>query len=639
MFCQKGREVFIFANGHLKKFHMCKVKPFKCAVNSSNEVDGNEKEVVIRDDMNEVHHDDSRPSQGLGLVADSSEIVECVDKNELEKDTVGSFWMVVEKNECFNRDITSYVVELPSSKHNIPEVQEAKNTEIKNLKEYETFEEVEDCGQERISSRWVITVKEAHDGQKTKYKARLVARGFQESTLPQSDSPTVLRESNKLFTAIAANQEFQLVSVDIRAAFLQSKELQRDVYVVPPKDLAETGIIWKLKKPLYGLNDASRRFWLRVKKIFEDESLKTLPGDEAFYYKNIDGNLIGMIITHVDDFQIAGTEDFIKNILKKLHSSLTVSKTERDSYRFTGIDVRKVNSGIELSMEDYAASIENIREIRNEKKSEFLSKAELKLFRKYVGKINWLAENTRPDLSIWALNLSKQSSKATIGDLKKLNNIIKRIGSRQSRVKFAKIGQKEDLVLHAVGDASFKSDGPSIGGRLIMLGNRHNDMVSPLFWKCKQIQHVCHSAKEAETRNIMKLVDTSVYLGEQVAALLFGDSKLTIPVKVYTDSMPLLDSIASTKQVEQRLLRNTMTDLKKKLENKQVVGYSWVETRDMTADVLTKEGSDVENILEVIRENKFRRAHSQKNMVTFRDGEMMMTNKDMCDENFAQGLA
>ena len=71
MCCQKGREVFVFTNGHLKKFHMCKVKPFKCAVNSFNEVDGNEKVVVIRDDLKEVHHDDSGPNQGLGLVANS----------------------------------------------------------------------------------------------------------------------------------------------------------------------------------------------------------------------------------------------------------------------------------------------------------------------------------------------------------------------------------------------------------------------------------------------------------------------------------------------------------------------------------------------------------------------------------------
>ena len=230
-------------------------------------------------------------------------------------------------------------------------------------------------------------------------------------------------------------------------------------------------------------------------------------------------------------------------------------------------------------------------------------------------------------MAIWALNLSKCGSKATIGDLKKLNNVIKKISIRQSKVKFCRVGNKEDLVLHAVGDASFKSDGPSIGGRLVMLGNKYNDKASPLFWKSKQIQHVCHSAKEAETRNIMKLVDTSVYLGEQVAALLFGESIRNIPVKVFTDSKPLLDSIASTKQVEQRLLRNTMTDLKKKLETQLVAAYCWVQTRDMTADVLTKEGSNIENILEVIRENVFRKAQFQRHVVVFKEGEMMVLSQ------------
>ena len=241
-------------------------------------------------------------------------------------------------------------------------------------------------------------------------------------------------------------------------------------------------------------------------------------------------------------------------------------------------------------------------------------------------------------MAIWALNLSKCGSKATIGDLKKLNNVSKKIAIRQSKVNFAKVGKKEDLILHAVGDASFKCDGPSVGGRLIMLGSKNSDKVSPLFWKSKQIQHVCHSAKEAETRNIMKLVDTSVYLSQQVAALLFGEKTYTIPVKVYTDSRPLLDSIASTKQVEQRLLRNTMTDLKKKLEDQLVSAYCWVKTRDMTADILTKEGSDIENILEVIRGNIFRRAHFQNNIVVFKEGEMMMLHQDDCVGSFDQEL-
>ena len=68
-----------------------------------------------------------------------------------------------------------------------------------NLMKYGVFEEVDDVGQETIGSRWVITKKEKADGQKTDYKGRLVARGFQEKEAPQSDSPTMLRESLKLF--------------------------------------------------------------------------------------------------------------------------------------------------------------------------------------------------------------------------------------------------------------------------------------------------------------------------------------------------------------------------------------------------------------------------------------------------------
>ena len=133
-----------------------------------------------------------------------------------------------------------------------------KRAEIKNLQDYETFEEVKDEGQEMLGSRWVITEKEKHDGQKQKCKARLVARGFQESLKPQSDSPTASKESFKLLMAILANFGFKLASVDIRAAFLQSKILDRDVYIELPSDVKKPGVLWKLKKPLYGLDDSSR---------------------------------------------------------------------------------------------------------------------------------------------------------------------------------------------------------------------------------------------------------------------------------------------------------------------------------------------------------------------------------------------
>ena len=51
---------------------------------------------------------------------------------------------------------------------------------MENLTKYGVFREVDDTGQERISLRQVITRKEKADRQKTEYKGRLVAQGFQE---------------------------------------------------------------------------------------------------------------------------------------------------------------------------------------------------------------------------------------------------------------------------------------------------------------------------------------------------------------------------------------------------------------------------------------------------------------------------
>ena len=115
----------------------------------------------------------------------------------------------------------------------------------------------------------------------------------------------------------------------------------------PPKDIKKEGIIWKLNKLLYGLNDASRKFWLRVKNIFKELGLRKLDGDEVVYYKlNEEGDLEGMVSTHVDDFDLAGRKKFVEMITKEISRVLDVSTVESDCFRFTGIDVKKVRKGI-----------------------------------------------------------------------------------------------------------------------------------------------------------------------------------------------------------------------------------------------------------------------------------------------------
>ena len=131
---------------------------------------------------------------------------------------------------------------------------------------------------------------------------------------------------------------------------------------------------------------------------------------------------------------------------------MDVSQVEDDYFRFTGIDVKRVKDGIEISMEDYAKSLEEIQ-IRDAKADETLTRDELKVLRKFVGKLNWLAANTRPDLAIYALELAKRQKKATIKDLREINRVLKKVKEKESKVLFTKIGEKDELSVIGVSDA------------------------------------------------------------------------------------------------------------------------------------------------------------------------------------------
>ena len=287
--------------------------------------------------------------------------------------------------------------------------------------------------------------------------------------------------------ALAANNGFKLVSMDIRAAFLQAKMLDREVYMKPPEDIKKQGKIWRLLKPLYGLDDASRKFWLKVKETLTELGLKTLSGNEAFYYDNKNGKLLGAVLSHVDDFTVAGEEEFVKRIVKGVSDKFTMSKAEEDEFRFTGLDVKAKNGKIEVSMEDYASSVEPITEIRKAERTENLTKLELKEYRKYTGKISWLAQGSRPDLSYSALQLAKKNNSATIADLRNVNKIVEKVKKEENKVAYGKVGEKEKLQLIGIVDASYKSDEKSVGGMILMIANEQMTKASPVMWKSKQI--------------------------------------------------------------------------------------------------------------------------------------------------------
>ena len=124
------------------------------------------------------------------------------------------------------------IVVVPRSRYEENAVKEAKGAELSNWKQFEVYSEVDDVGQDRISARWVITEKRVDD--KPVIKARLVARGFEESSGVPVDSPTAAKDTIRIFFALTSTKGWDCKTIDIKAAFLQGKELDRDVFLIPP---------------------------------------------------------------------------------------------------------------------------------------------------------------------------------------------------------------------------------------------------------------------------------------------------------------------------------------------------------------------------------------------------------------------
>ena len=276
---------------------------------------------------------------------------------------------------------------------------------------YEAFEVVDEHEDQHVlGSRWVVQDRNG------KIKARFVVKGCQEKSDPRSDSPTASKDSFKLFLALAANENFDLKTLDVTSAFLQGYPLDREVFIQPPLEKLESGKVWKLKKSCYGLYDASRKWFLAVKESLKSMQMKSLSGDDAFFYMIENKKLTGMILLHVDDFMVAGNPTFLKLVEKKLEKRFTFGKVECRNFKFTGLYIRDTKEGIMVDQNEYIQSLKPIKIDKFTEKTEKLSKDKFKEYRALTGQLSWAAELTRPDISFDTRELSTKNKEATYED-------------------------------------------------------------------------------------------------------------------------------------------------------------------------------------------------------------------------------
>ena len=92
----------------------------------------------------------------------------------------------------------------------------------------------------------------------------------------------------------------------------------------------------EVKKCVYGLADASLKWYGRVKSFPLQNNGKMSVADPVVFYWHNGTVLLGIICVHVDDFLWAGVADFENDIVNNLRLTFEIGKEETESSKYIG---------------------------------------------------------------------------------------------------------------------------------------------------------------------------------------------------------------------------------------------------------------------------------------------------------------
>jgi len=224
-----------------------------------------------------------------------------------------------------------------------------------------------------IGTKWVFKNKLDEQGVIVRNKVRLVAKGYnQEEGIDYGETyaPVARLEAVRLLLAYACMNGFKLHQMDVKSAFLNGY-IDEEVYVCQPpgfEDHKHPDYVFKLKKTLYGLEQALRQWYERLSNFLLSHAYERGKTDKTLFIKKAFNDII-LVQVYVDDIIFGSTNhNMCEQFVAAMQGEFEMSMMGELNY-FLGLQIKQLNNGTFLSQTKYCKEllkkfdIENCKEI------------------------------------------------------------------------------------------------------------------------------------------------------------------------------------------------------------------------------------------------------------------------------------
>ena len=207
------------------------------------------------------------------------------------------------------------------------------------------------------------------------------------------------------------------------------------------------------------------------------------------------------MVCFVDEVLWGSNRNFI-NIINKLKQTFHTGAEYSQAFNYIGTYLKQNDDfSFTINQVDYINSINEIKvnDILERNKNDKLTEKEITSLRGALGKINWVARMSRPEISYQVCEISTRVKNSTIADKFTINKVIKFIKSTRSHITIPAMNlESPQLLLYSVASFNNLPDGGSQGGYTVFLCDKFSSSV-PIAWNSTRLKRVNRSTFAAET--------------------------------------------------------------------------------------------------------------------------------------------